>query len=417
MVKVSFLADAMTMPLHWLYNQEELASLVGASSPIFFRQPSCPYYAYPLGALCPYGDESLPLMHAMAGTATAAKGDDHFDREAVATAYHSFFAAYPSAGANGHAYAGRLNHVPKSFVEKRGAGKPLEECRTADSTGHGVTKVPLLVARYAGGGSGELAARVRESVEVLQESELSVKCALVLAAVLESMLLLPPGSGSGSGSGVEAALAAAKTQLEIVASSSPAAGWGANLLRFVQTDELIVSWLKAVDLMALIAATTPEDALACRRVQPALLLRTIEKNSLGAALDAASFPPEDQPFVDRLNEMRAEAGGGRCGRGIPVMPPTAQVLKAFGLACGLPGMLLGALYVARKYPDFEEAISMNILAGGDNCARAMVIGALFGVEDRFIAKDEWFEIADAATFTDITNSVERITSANRFFNI
>jgi hypothetical protein len=42
----AFVADAATMPLHWIYDRDQLKSIIGdkASTPEFFNPPSCPFY-------------------------------------------------------------------------------------------------------------------------------------------------------------------------------------------------------------------------------------------------------------------------------------------------------------------------------------------------------------------------------------
>jgi hypothetical protein len=51
----------------------------------------------------------------------------------------------------GAAYDGRLNHMVKQFMEAVSAGKDLREAASPDNVqAHALTKVPLVVARYAG---------------------------------------------------------------------------------------------------------------------------------------------------------------------------------------------------------------------------------------------------------------------------
>jgi hypothetical protein len=40
----AFVADAATMPLHWIYDVQRIEQLVGDGAPTFFHPPSCPYY-------------------------------------------------------------------------------------------------------------------------------------------------------------------------------------------------------------------------------------------------------------------------------------------------------------------------------------------------------------------------------------
>lgn len=51
------LADAASMPLHWIYDVPKLTELIGDADPAFFDPPSCPFYAYDAGRNTPYGDQ------------------------------------------------------------------------------------------------------------------------------------------------------------------------------------------------------------------------------------------------------------------------------------------------------------------------------------------------------------------------
>ena len=62
----SMVADAAVMPLHWIYNQTEIADLVGNTDPAFHEPPSCPYYNYTFGENTQYGQEQLTYLRAMA---------------------------------------------------------------------------------------------------------------------------------------------------------------------------------------------------------------------------------------------------------------------------------------------------------------------------------------------------------------
>ena len=60
-----------------------------------------------------------------------------------------------------------------------------------------------------------------------------------------------------------------------------------------------------------------------------------------------------------------------------------QIANDFGNACLLSQGIPVCLHILRKANTYTEAIRMNILAGGDSCGRAMIIGplagALFGI--------------------------------------
>merc|ERR1711862_647281 len=66
----------------------------------------------------------------------------------------------------------------------------------------------------------------------------------------------------------------------------------------------------------------------------------------------------------------------------------SDIVSKFGKACGLPGSFQGALASLLLAPDFVQGVRGNILAGGDCCARANYIGAVFGIE---AIPMEWIE--------------------------
>ena len=58
----SFVADAATMPLHWIYSSDKIRDLLDGKDPEFFPKPSSPFYQYPLGELSPYGAEAFYML-------------------------------------------------------------------------------------------------------------------------------------------------------------------------------------------------------------------------------------------------------------------------------------------------------------------------------------------------------------------
>ncbi len=160
-----------------LQDQDQIKSLLEkeglpTDQPEFFPKPACPFYQYKLGALSPYGDEIVPLLRHL-----GAQGKAGFDSAGFGTESAGFFKAY----------GGRLSHVPKLFLEATEEGKRGEEAAVEDSQAHGIIKVPLLVARYAG--SPQLLPQVEAAVRVHQKSQTSVAASLALARVLELIVL------------------------------------------------------------------------------------------------------------------------------------------------------------------------------------------------------------------------------------
>lgn len=96
----AFVADAATMPLHWIYDQTVLERMTkqrlsGTShGPEFFSPSSSPFYDYEVGKLSPYGDEVMPLLQCV-----SSRG--YFDADDVRTEMYKFCISYK----------GRLNRV------------------------------------------------------------------------------------------------------------------------------------------------------------------------------------------------------------------------------------------------------------------------------------------------------------------
>lgn len=167
------LADAATMGLHWIYNQNDIKNKFEAGSKsmsgAFFEPPSCPYYSYKSGYLSPYGDELLPLLRSFSAS-------EIFDNESIATVYYNFLKSYE----------GRLNHVSNSFIDNWDSGKAWSECAVADDQANGMIRVPLTVARYVG--KAELLDRVSDVVNMFQVSSLSLEVSYLSAIILERIL-------------------------------------------------------------------------------------------------------------------------------------------------------------------------------------------------------------------------------------
>ena len=263
----AFVADAATMGLHWIYDDEKMKQLAvarGSAGPEFYEPPSCPFYSYESGALSPYGDEILPLLQ------DVAEGEFVPEKFAM-TSYHA-----------AKTYAGRLNSVFKEMVVKGDAGKKYPEVASPSKDLHGGIKAPILVATYYKD-SSLLLQKIREAVRVHEI-------------------------------GAEAENAAVATAL------------------------LLQQVVQGVAISDAIKALTSNEAIS-----------TDTRASIQQVLDAV----DAKTFSD-----------------------ATAAIAHFGKPCSLPGALQGSLYVLLTSTGFVEALRANMLAGGDSCSRAIVIGAV-----------------------------------------
>jgi hypothetical protein len=58
----AFVADAATMPLHWIYSPADISNILQGKDPEFYEKPSSPFYQYPVGELSPYGEEAFIVL-------------------------------------------------------------------------------------------------------------------------------------------------------------------------------------------------------------------------------------------------------------------------------------------------------------------------------------------------------------------
>ena len=73
--------------------------------------------------------------------------------------------------------------------------------------------------------------------------------------------------------------------------------------------------------------------------------------------------------------------------------PANEAIKTLGSSCSLIGGLGATIYLLINYhQNFEELLKVNLLAGGDSAARAMVAGMVLGARYGFEAiKPSWIE--------------------------
>ncbi|KAF0688687.1 Aste57867_19716 [Aphanomyces stellatus] len=187
-----FVSDAATMPLHWIYDANELKDRVAGKDPAFLSPPASKFYDYPLGSLSPYGDEVVSLLQYLAKTPGPFSPTDY-----AADSYKAL-----------KAYTGRLNGVMKEFIANVDAGKVYPNQGGDHPDPQGLNKVPLLVARFAG--QSDLVDIVRQAAKVHQEPAIAVDAAVAGALILERIVL--------SGSSIRDAIAATKDDARVAAS-------------------------------------------------------------------------------------------------------------------------------------------------------------------------------------------------------
>ncbi|CAI5709257.1 unnamed protein product [Peronospora farinosa] len=166
-----FVADAATMGLHWIYDDEKMKQLAvahGSAGPEFYEPPSCPFYSYESGALSPYGDEILPLLQ------DVAERGEFVPEKFAMTSYHA-----------AKTYTGRLNSVFKEMIIKGDAGNKYPDLASPSKDLHGGIKAPILVATYYED-SSLLLQKIREAVHVHEIGAEAENAAVATALLLHA---------------------------------------------------------------------------------------------------------------------------------------------------------------------------------------------------------------------------------------
>jgi len=61
-------ADAASLPLEWIYKDEDMQDIVGSNPPEFWPSSHCPFYTLPTGSLSCYSDELVTSLSSLAAS-------------------------------------------------------------------------------------------------------------------------------------------------------------------------------------------------------------------------------------------------------------------------------------------------------------------------------------------------------------
>ena len=200
-----FVADAATMPLHWIYKNDDLKQIVGdCADPLFFATASCPYYNsrpptdegndgkgfpghYEVGQLSPYGEQALACLQFLDnGQGGALDGD----------VWAKAFLEWSKS------YTGRPDHALKVFTENMEAGAKYPDCGADDNQAQSFGKIATALWVY--GDSEDYIRNVEVCVRAHQNNDLNVAVGLFWARLLQHVV---------AGETIQAAYEAAKADV------------------------------------------------------------------------------------------------------------------------------------------------------------------------------------------------------------
>lgn len=182
-----FVADAASMPLHWIYDVEKLKATVGDAEPLFFDTLSCPFYTakdFPghyaaAGDLSPYGEQALATLMLTrqivskdgSGVANAPLDGDTFAKK---------FSEWTGS------YTGREDHMLKGFKENIANGAKYPECGADDDQAQSFGKLATIASVFEG--SEHMLSSIEVAVRALQNNQLNVDTTQFLGRMLQAVV-------------------------------------------------------------------------------------------------------------------------------------------------------------------------------------------------------------------------------------
>jgi len=186
-------ADAAAAPLHWIYDQDKLTSIVSDAgrnlTPEFFEPWSNYYYVLEVGEASGYADQAYMLLQSL----VAKKG---LDLEDLGQRTKDFFTGPKYATGLGRAPSkeelplrgkGWTHGSIRGFITNWDQGKRYPHCGINDAQIDCAVKMPPIVALY--GGTEELLDRVEQVIRITQNSEEAVGYGMATARILEKVIL------------------------------------------------------------------------------------------------------------------------------------------------------------------------------------------------------------------------------------
>lgn len=190
----SAVADAAAQPLHWVYDQQKLSSLLSQDSNPEFRPESAnPFYRRATGNQSCYGDQAYVLLESL----SECKGLSTDDLKQRTYKFFGPGSEYDTPVNNPYRdkggprpqlpIEGPWRHASiKSFIKNVDAGKVDTGCED-DNQIDGIAKLAPIVALYAG--KPNMLEKVEDAIRVTQNNDLCVAETLAAARVLEHFIL------------------------------------------------------------------------------------------------------------------------------------------------------------------------------------------------------------------------------------
>ncbi len=346
MVLGALIADAASMGLHWLYDQDHIHKIAPKEpefcAPVRENYTGVPgYFAHSklqTGDQTQYGAQLIVLLKAL----------ETSDGIYNASTYKQAFREYFGYGGD---YVGYIDFTTRETLDnlRRAADEAQHRAAALPFDGDEmvtvamVTKVTSLIGKLSGDA-------LRDAfIEAAQITHAGDKAALAHGLqVFEEIIAMPTASGA-----YDQQLPAI-SKLPALIAAYEASGQLDNQATFDAIDSVVQS------------TNDHPCAIAYGRVTAVMMMTALKNDNIDAILAAGR-----QHATPEIAKLLDDAMAHRSSN-------TNEIAKHFGLACDLNYGVPIASHIIATAPNYREAIRRNIYAGGDSCGRSILIGALLG---------------------------------------
>ena len=340
----ALVADAATMGLHWLYDQDrirevapEAPEFVGPNPTHFDGVPA--FFAHAgrtSGAQSQYGEQALVMARALAANA------GNYDR----TVYADHFRAHFGYGGK---YVGYIDHATRDTLDnfRRAEDEILLRAKAIPFEGDAsvttamVGKANAVIKQYQ---SDVLREKFEEAVRMTHDDDIIVAYGF---QVLDEILAIGPVYG------------ASDQQLPAIA-KLPAL-IAVQTVSDVDEDTFLKSAVSAVRTTSDHPHSIAYAPVCAKMMQAAI-----------NGADMTQVVAEGRAVANEEIDALLATALSMIGQ------PNTDVTKHFGMACDLRYGVPSVVHNLATSSDYRTAIRANIYAGGDNCGRAMLVGAIAG---------------------------------------
>jgi ADP-ribosylglycohydrolase len=336
----ALVADAATMGFHWLYDQSRIRQLAPQAPE--FRQPDAAdyegvpgYFAHPkkrAGDLSQYGEQAMVMLQCLADN------NGQYEQAQYQAAFCSHFGyGGEYVGYIDKATRGTLNNVASAESQAMQQALDLPFDGGDDVKRRLLNKV-LSCAKHASG--ADLRSQVEAAVRITDNTDENVAHTMKMVDIWESVSGYP-----GADDRQLPATAKLPALIACYAGSAELHAVAESAIRVTSHNDVAAAFgLAATDMI--------ECAIQTGDMEQSVAAGKKSGNAkAGKLLDDA---------LARRNESAEEA------------------TSHFGMACDLDFGLPSVAHNVITASGFEDAIRRNIYAGGDNCGRAIILGAIAG---------------------------------------